>query len=268
MKLKKPVLFFMQRMTLFCVLLVMTHAGLWASGAPDRFKQALERDSAGNPGEAVKIYEEIAQENGFSSALFFNMANAYYRQGALGKAILNYKRAQRLSPRDPDIAANLQRAQTQAGIALPKVRWWQGVIRFFTPLEWSYITAGLFIVFGVLMCVRPYVPGAIGVRGEAPTQTVKKWRFIIAVAALAVFLAAICMGVAAQPRHQAVVLVKQAAVLVSPFAGAEPVAHIAEGQTVDVDKKHGDYIKVRFSKKEFGWVERGNLEAIEMGLLD
>lgn len=33
-----------------------------------------------------------------SSNLFYNLGNAYYRQGKLGLAILNYERALRLDP--------------------------------------------------------------------------------------------------------------------------------------------------------------------------
>ena len=48
--------------------------------------------------KAAKLYEEIAANEGTSSNLFYNLGNAYYRQGKLGLAILNYERALRLDP--------------------------------------------------------------------------------------------------------------------------------------------------------------------------
>ena len=43
----------------------------------------------------------------------FNLANAYYKQGNMGKAILNYERALRFLPADDDVRHNLQLANLQ-----------------------------------------------------------------------------------------------------------------------------------------------------------
>src|SRR4029077_19623718 len=42
-----------------------------------------------------------------SGPVYFNLGNAYFRAGNPGRAILNYERARRLMPRDPDLHANL-----------------------------------------------------------------------------------------------------------------------------------------------------------------
>ena len=57
--------------------------------------------------KAAKLYEEIAANEGTSSNLFYNLGNAYYRQGKLGLAILNYERALRLDPSNKDARTNL-----------------------------------------------------------------------------------------------------------------------------------------------------------------
>lgn len=69
---------------------------------------------AGNYGEAIQVYEQLAAQGVEDSALFYNLGNAYYRSGDLGRAILNFRRAAELDPRDPDIRANLALARTQA----------------------------------------------------------------------------------------------------------------------------------------------------------
>ncbi|MGQ3685209.1 MAG: tetratricopeptide repeat protein [Candidatus Loosdrechtia sp.] len=57
--------------------------------------------------EAALLYETILA-NGFKHGqLYYNLGNTYYRLGELGKAIVNYRRAQRLMPRNADIGANL-----------------------------------------------------------------------------------------------------------------------------------------------------------------
>ncbi len=68
---------------------------------------------AGQYIEAVDVYETIVAAGVEDSILYYNLGNAYYKRGDLGRAILNYRRAQYLDPRDADIAANLAVAQTQ-----------------------------------------------------------------------------------------------------------------------------------------------------------
>lgn len=76
--------------------------------------RANQQYEAGQYAAAVEIYEAILAAGLHNSDLYYNLGNAYFKQGELGRAILNYRRAQRLSPRDGDIAANLDFARRQA----------------------------------------------------------------------------------------------------------------------------------------------------------
>jgi tetratricopeptide (TPR) repeat protein len=58
--------------------------------------------------QASQLYEQILVTGFKNSQIYYNLGNAYYRQGRLGYAILNYRRAQRLMPRDEDLKANLK----------------------------------------------------------------------------------------------------------------------------------------------------------------
>ena len=69
--------------------------------------------------EAIAGWQALADEGQALPEVLFNLGNAYYRHGDLGEAILAYRRAQRLAPRDPDVRANLGFAAQSAGIELP-----------------------------------------------------------------------------------------------------------------------------------------------------
>ena len=79
-----------------------------------------EANSTGDPEQANKLYqqailsfERIIDEGGIQNAkLYYNLANAYFLQGQLGKAILNYRRAAKLG-NDGDIQKNLNFARSQ-----------------------------------------------------------------------------------------------------------------------------------------------------------
>lgn len=57
--------------------------------------------------EATRLYLQIADTEGTSSDLYYNLGNCYYRQKQLGKAILYYERALRLDPSNEEARINL-----------------------------------------------------------------------------------------------------------------------------------------------------------------
>jgi len=76
--------------------------------------RANQHYEAGEFAEAISIYNAVIEAGVDNGDLYYNLANAYFKQGELGHAIVNYRRAQFLSPRDSDIATNLATARSQA----------------------------------------------------------------------------------------------------------------------------------------------------------
>ncbi len=62
--------------------------------------------------EAIAYYHAVVEHGVNNGDLFFNLANAYFRTGDFGHAILFFKKALKLRPRDLDIAHNLDYART------------------------------------------------------------------------------------------------------------------------------------------------------------
>lgn len=63
--------------------------------------------------KAVDLYKQVINEEGTSSTLYYNLGNAYYRSGKLGKAIVCYERAIILDPRNEDALTNLRFVNTK-----------------------------------------------------------------------------------------------------------------------------------------------------------
>ncbi len=57
--------------------------------------------------QAVKLYEQLLESGFVNGQIYYNLGNAYYRLGMPGKAIVYYRRAEELLPRDADIKANI-----------------------------------------------------------------------------------------------------------------------------------------------------------------
>ena len=62
---------------------------------------------------SAQAYQQLVDRGYRDSALYYNLGNAHYKQGDLGRAVLSYLRAERLDPRDADIQANLEVARGQ-----------------------------------------------------------------------------------------------------------------------------------------------------------
>lgn len=84
------------------------------------FRQANEV-SATDADEALELYrkallrfERIVREGGVENGkLYYNIGNTYFRLGDVGNAILNYRRAERYVPNDPNLHQNLEFARAR-----------------------------------------------------------------------------------------------------------------------------------------------------------
>lgn len=80
------------------------------------------------------LVEDFGIDNGY---LFYNIGNAYYEAGEKGKAILFYKRAERLIPGFDDLKYNLKKAQNDLQLSGDNETWWTNIVR--SILFWHYM---------------------------------------------------------------------------------------------------------------------------------
>jgi tetratricopeptide (TPR) repeat protein len=76
------------------------------------FAQANAQYAEGNYAEAAEQYQQVLAESP-SADLYYNLGNAYFKQGELAQSILAYERALRLEPSHKDAAHNLLFAQSR-----------------------------------------------------------------------------------------------------------------------------------------------------------
>jgi tetratricopeptide (TPR) repeat protein len=76
--------------------------------APQLFLEANNAYEKGDYGTAAALYEDIINSGLYSGPIYYNLGNCYAKLGIIGKALLNYRRAERLIPRDGDLKFNLQ----------------------------------------------------------------------------------------------------------------------------------------------------------------
>ena len=94
--------------------------------ANEKFRQAT-RVAPEDPAAAKLLYQEsivrfekiVSAGNVRNGKLFYNLANAYLLQGDVGRSILNYRRAERLTPEDRNLQGNLAFARNQVRDSIP-----------------------------------------------------------------------------------------------------------------------------------------------------
>ena len=122
-----------------------------------------------NPPEAARAFAEATDkfqrltDSGIENGkLYYNLGNACLRSGHLGRAILNYRRAEKLTPNDGQLEANLNFARSLRKNQIPTSGEQAFVRTFFAwhygvPIRYRYaIGLSVYILFWVLLFARMY----------------------------------------------------------------------------------------------------------------
>ena len=91
--------------------LILSPVNVLADRIDELFNEGNKAYEQKNYLAAITKYEEILKYNVHHTAVYFNLANAYFKQNELGKSILYYEKAYKLTPRDQDIRENLELAK-------------------------------------------------------------------------------------------------------------------------------------------------------------
>lgn len=112
---------------LWCSTLWAAGQGLSQNEIHDLFSQAKEAFRQGNEvaqtdpdlahdlyAKAALRYERLVKDGAIENGqLYYNIGNAYFLMGDMGRAILNYRRAKQYIPNDPNLLQNLEQARKQ-----------------------------------------------------------------------------------------------------------------------------------------------------------
>jgi tetratricopeptide (TPR) repeat protein len=216
----------------------------------DEFKSANALYDAGKFAEAAAAYEKIEPK---TANVYYNLGNALFRQGKLGWAILNYERARRLSPRDPDILANLKFAQRKLGVdevnAPPKAwqRFLRSAIESRTLGEWSvYELVGLWLT---VLAVGGWV-------------FFPKARTGLLVASVAAFLGFAVAGfalsyetISERTAPRGIVVADETEARFAPLPDSTVHFRVAEGTKVAILEDRGQWLFVERADGQQGWVK-------------
>ncbi len=237
-------------------------AGLHAQTLEQKFQEANGLYQRGKIPEARDLYQAIVQEGYVGGALYYNLGNAYYRTGDIGRAILNYERALRLNPTDDDVQHNLALANlriTDRIEPIPRLfvwDYWDGVKHRFS------LGGATWAGYGVYLLLLGSVAGVLLAR----SYRVRKAAFAASVVSgllLVFFLTLFLAKVADTGRtDEAVVIAPITTVKNSPDMRSSDAFVLHAGVKLWILDGVNEWLKVRLADGKVGWMEKSATEVI------
>lgn len=213
------------------------HATTLFGEAADNYN---ERDYEG----ARAAYQAILDEGWVSASLLYNLGNATLRTGDAAQAVLQYRRAWMLAPRDPDISANLAFAAGRNQALLHTWPAWVRVFLLWPRAAWASLTAAAYWSLALLLILRL-------------TGRLHPDRFARLAGPAAFLLACGLAGTGAWLKLQAqpefVVLETGHEALYAPLDDAQPHFAVPRGSLVSIRDRSANWVRVAVGEKE-GWL--------------
>lgn len=211
---------------------------------------------------AIDTYEQILSGGLGSVKLYYNLANAYFKEDRPGKAILYYRRALRLAPGNDDIRYNLSVAEARTKddiVEIPEfflVEWVRGVRHTMSCTAWSALSlASLACALALFLLYL-----------LAQRLSLRKAGFYGTLLAFVLFV--LTTWFAAGERRemlddtQAVVMSASTAVKSSPDKSATDLFVLHEGTLVRVVSRLDGWCEVTIADGKKGWLACKTIEVI------
>jgi tetratricopeptide (TPR) repeat protein len=226
--------------------------------ANEAFRQA---NSSQNPTQADELYEKailsyekIINEGKMKNAgLYYNLGNAYLLKENIGKAILNYRRAQKIDSSDANIHKNLEFARSQRIDKItPKARKRIMETLFFWHYDFSLrtkftLTCLFFAAFCIMLTLIVWLGRTAPTTTAAVITGILTLCFFVSVAVEARQRARLIGGVITAQD----VIARQGDGQNYPESFKEP---LHEGTEFDVLERRPGWLHIRLSDNNDGWI--------------
>ena len=212
--------------------------------------------------QAARSYQQLADKGYDDPALYYNLGNAYFKDGDLGRAILNYLRAERIAPRDGDVKANLDFARGQRLDVLesneaPFVRFLTGLLSQVTIGELGAVALALWLLFSACLLLAMIGP--------------RRWQAWTRPAAAAAAVLLLLGGGALAGRlyfdsasTEAVIVAEEVDVVSGPGGRYNPEFTLHAGAETGLVERRGAWARIALPGGSLqGWVPAAAIEQVQ-----
>ena len=235
-------------------LIAMVLTGLFlpaasAQEAAQQFLSAVTDYENGDYLRAAETLEAIADSGIRNADLYYNLGNAWFRAGDIGRAVLWYEKARKITPDDPELTFNLDYArgfvkdqQPEAFSVLKAIFFWRYLLSRKMTVMLASISAALFCVsFFSRKFLKKRPPG---------------WVVAVCLGGWAIFAATAGFNFYAESVFtQGVILPTQVSVKSGLSDISTELFVLHAGSRVAIEEARKDYYRIRFGSNKIGWLK-------------
>ncbi len=240
------------------MLLLVSTSHLYSQENPtELFQKANRYYDSGNFKSAIKIYQQLLDRGINDAMVYYNLGNAHFRDKQLGKAILYYRKAHRLSPRDKDIETNLNYSRL---FVIDKIKSFPNFSSAFTDKILNWGTVNEFTFFTFLFYLGST---SLGIIAFFKREKIIKRALAVFLALFLVLIFFAAIKISRDSRWQEAVVISSS-VEVFSGPGKEFTLQFTghEGLEVKIEQKKDDWCLVSLPNGARGWLPAANLEKI------
>lgn len=245
--------------TAFILLPVLS---LYAQTPEEMMKQANAYYQSEKWDEAIESYEQVLNNGLESAPLYYNLGNAYYKKGVIGKAILNYERALKLEPGNDDAEFNLNLANARTVDKIREVpklfllEWWDMLVAFLTPSGWAFIVFIFFLLF--LVSIGLYL-----LSGNLTLQKTSIYSGIVSIAILVITIVLLISSVDRKTSYDyGILLTDIVTAKGGPGEGDSDAFVIHEGMKFEIQDQVDQWSMIKLPDGKVGWIPQSTFEQI------
>lgn len=224
------------------------------------FADANTQYAQGEYQQAAALYEQILLQSQ-DAEVYYNLGNAYFKQGELAKSILAYERCLRLDPRNKDAQHNLEFAQSRIVDNITETRtfflstWIAHFRNTMKESTWMLLSVVFFIFFlaGIVLFAL------------ARSIALRKSAFYVGAVALVLTIIGVSNAASLHRRdtirEEAIITRGIVNAKAAPDRSGTELFTLHEGTKVTVHETIGDWGEIHVGNN-VGWIELANLERI------
>jgi len=257
----------MNNIKLYIILHLIILAGIISKVSANEgntaFAVANEQYASGEFERAVENYTTILNQGYFSAELYYNLGNAHFKLGNTTLAILYYEKAKKLAPFDEDIQYNLGIVNTRIIDKIEPipdmfyVKWYKQFVNQQSADMWGNITIALFIVFLI------FISAFFVSRKTAIKKAGFYFGILLLLACVLTFNFARDQHKNATSNNTGILIAPSVPVKSAPYdKSGKNIFVLHEGTKVIIIDYEGDWVKIRLSNGEKGWLQKGSMLVI------
>jgi tetratricopeptide (TPR) repeat protein len=213
----------------------------WAASDFDQARKAYEQ---GDQEAAVAGFERALQGAPGGVGVLYNLGNARFRQGEMGRALAAWRQAQWITPRDPALRHNLDLIRRRLSQSEPP--FWKQWLMLLTLDEWAAVAGVLVWVWSgwqIFIRIKPRL---------ADSGSGVRWLLgSVAAVALGGWVTA---WILVQQGPNAAIAGKEVPARFGPLEESDIAVNFADGTEVRVEQYRNGWVRVSDAEGRGGWI--------------